>query len=115
MAKNTVTRVSALTAAIAKFDADAPEREVLEKMLASISKPRAKSSAPSKTAMENAALAREVLAVMPEGEAVTGRWITEHVRGILTPQKCTAVMTILVNANRVSKVKAGKVMTYTRL
>lgn len=102
--KNAVTRAEALSAAIALFPENAPEREVLSKMLASITKPREKSNEPSKAAKENIRLAGEVLKVMPEGEPVLTSWIMEHVRGIMTPQKCTKVMAVLIEAGKVEKV-----------
>lgn len=74
-----------------------------------------KSSGPSKVALENRAKAAEVYAAMPEGEAVTNMWVTEHVNGIMTTNKAAVIMGILVNEGKVSKQKVGKVMTYTRL
>ena len=82
--------------------------EVLRKMLASITKPREKSNEPSKAAKENIRLAGEVLKVMPEGEPVLTSWIMEHVRGIMTSQKCTKVMAVLISAGKVEKVEKVK-------
>lgn len=70
-----------------------------------------KSSAPkveSKAAKENATLAHQVAMVMPEGEAVLTSWIMSHVDGIMTPQKCTKVMQILIDKGRVEKVEKVK-------
>lgn len=110
---NTITRAQALEAAIALVKHVATEddsrnwgevAEVLDKMHASITKPREKSNEPSKAAKENIRLASEVLKVMPEGEPVLTSWIMEHVRGILTSQKCTKVMEVLIKAGKVEKV-----------
>ena len=106
--KNAVTRAEALTAAIALFPEDAPEREVLGKMLASITKPRVKSNEPSRAAKENIRLAGEVLKVMPDDEPVLTSWIMDHVNGIMTPQKCTKVMGVLIEDGKVRKVEKVK-------
>jgi len=111
MAKNTITRAEVLTAVVnGDFDTLAREdaREVAAKMLASITKPRVKSGEPSKAAKENARLAAEVLKVMPEGEPVLTSWIMEHVNGIMTSQKCTKVMAVLISAGKVEKVEKVK-------
>lgn len=120
MAKNTITRAQALTAAIAKFDADAPEVVVLSKMLDSITKPRVKSGAPSKAAQRNAVLAAKVLQAMPADTAVDSLWIAAHVDGFnvntdgkVSSQHITAVMRMLVETGKVSKAKVGKRMAYT--
>ena len=119
--KNTITRAEALTAAIYLMELAGNETintdnatnwneaaEVLRKMLASITKPREKSNEPSKAAKENIRLAGEVLKVMPEGEPVLTSWIMEHVRGIMTSQKCTKVMAVLISAGKVEKVEKVK-------
>lgn len=107
--KTTITRAEALEIAIERFNPDADKQdaeivEVLRKMHASITKPREKSNEPSKAAKENIRLAGEVLKVMPEGEPVLTSWIMEHVRGIMTSQKCTKVMEVLIKAGKVEKV-----------
>jgi hypothetical protein len=114
---NTITRAEALEAAIALVKHIATEdgsrnwpevAEVLTKMHASITKPREKSNEPSKAAKENIRLAGEVLKVMPEGEPVLTSWIMEHVNGIMTSQKCTKVMAVLISAGKVEKVEKVK-------
>lgn len=88
--------------------------EVLGKMHASVTRPRKKSDAPSKTQRENAALAEKVFEVMTaKGEPVESKWICEHVNGIATPQKCTAVMKVLIDSGEVTKSKEGKRVTYS--
>ena len=73
-----------------------------------LTKPREKSAEPSKAAKENIRLAGEVLKVMPEGEPVLTSWIMEHVNGIMTSQKCTKVMQVLISAGKVEKVEKVK-------
>lgn len=111
MAKNlTITRAEVLTAVVkGDYETLAREdaKECAAKMLASITKTR-KSDEPSKAAKENARLAGEVLKVMPEGEPVLTSWIMEHVNGIMTSQKCTKVMQVLISAGRVEKVEKVK-------
>ena len=111
MAKSFITRADALTAAIALFPEDAPEREVLAKMLVSITKPRKKSDAPSKTRVENLALVDAACAAMGSAE-VSAKWLTEHVRGILTTQKAAAVMRLGVEVGKVEKVVDGRKVSY---
>lgn len=109
MAKNiTITRAEVLTAVV-NGDFDTLSREdakaVAAKMLASITKPREKSNEPSKAAKDNIRLAGEVLKVMPDGEPVLTSWIMEHVNGIMTSQKCTKVMQVLISAGKVERVE----------
>ena len=115
--KLTVTRAEALELAIRLMEQVATEddsanwtdvAEVLRKMHASITKPREKSNEPSKAAKENLRLAAEVLKVMPANEPVLTSWIMEHVNGIMTSQKCTKVMQVLIAAGRVEKVEKVK-------
>ena len=120
--KNTITRAQALELAIRMFEEHeyganedfmtenegVPAVDVLRKMLASITKPREKSNEPSKAAKENIRLAGEVLKVMPDGEPVLTSWIMEHVNGIMTSQKCTKVMAVLISAGKVEKVEKVK-------
>ena len=115
--KLAVTRAEALEAAIALVKQVATEddahnwseiAEVLTKMHASITKPREKSNEPSRAAKENIRLANEVLKVMPADEPVLTSWIMEHVNGIMTSQKCTKVMAVLISAGKVEKVEKVK-------
>lgn len=112
-----VTRAEALEATIALVKQVATEddahnwseiAEVLTKMHASITKPREKSNEPSRAAKENIRLANEVLKVMPADEPVLTSWIMEHVNGIMTSQKCTKVMAVLISAGKVEKVEKVK-------
>lgn len=115
--KKTVTRVAMIEAAIKAFELLEAENllpeitalpaseyvEVAQKMLASLSKKPEKK--PSKAALENERLAHEIAMIMPEGEPVLTSWIMEHCKGITTPQKCTAIMRILVEKERVEKIQ----------
>ena len=76
-----------------------------------------KSDAPkgeSRAAKENKALAARVLQWMPADHPVLTSEIMEHVNGIMTSQKCTKVMEVLIaagKARRVEKVK-GRYIGY---
>lgn len=109
-----ITRADALAIAIERM-ADMPEvAEVLRKMHASITRPRNKSNAPSKARMDNERLAHELAAAIPAGEGVTAKWVTEHVRGVLTTQKAAAVARVGVELGLIRKVVDGRKVTYTR-
>ena len=111
MANKEMTRAQALTNAIALFEDGSPEIEVLSKMLASITKPRKKSDAPSKARIENLALVDAACAAMG-GNEVNAKWLTEHVRGILTTQKAAAVMRLGVEVGKIVKVVDGRKVSY---
>ena len=126
MAEKKMTRKEALENAIAitkeylssdmwDFSAEQVEEtiEVLTKMHEQLTKPRKRSDAPTKTQIMNANLAEKCFeAISEKGEPVTSKWICEHVNGIMTPQKCTAVMRLLVEDGRAVKAKDGKTVTY---
>jgi len=108
-----ITRADALAIAIERC-ADVPEVvDVLTKMHASITKPRVKSDAPSKARVENERLARALADAIPEGGEVTAKWVTEHVRGVLTTQKAAAVARVGVELGVLRKVVDGRKVTYT--
>ncbi len=125
MAKSTITRKSALSAAIIAFDflnmeSIRPEgmpdvdytevKEVLGNMLAQVSKPRAK--AVSKARLMNENLAREVIASMP-AEGLTSKQIVELGNpNITTTQKAAAVMRVAEEMGLAVKVKDGKKISY---
>lgn len=113
----TMTRADELQA-LMKFAAEngyAGSTEKLEKVYKQWTAPRVKSNEPSKTSVENARLAKEVYAILPDGVAVEGKWIIENVSGIMTPQKLTHVVSPLVNGGKIRKDKVGKIMTYTKI
>ena len=108
-----ITRADALAIAIERC-ADVPEvADVLTKMRASITKPRVKSDAPSKARVENERLARALTEAIPAGGEVTAKWVTEHVRGVLTTQKAAAVARVGVELGVLRKVVDGRKVTYT--
>lgn len=125
MAKNTITRKSALSAAIIAFDflnmeAIRPEgmpdvdyaevKEVLGNMLAQISKPRAK--AVSKARLMNENLAREIAKILP-AEGLTSKQIVELGNpNITTTQKAAAVMRVAEEMGLAVKIKDGKKIFY---
>ena len=114
MTKSTITRVAALDLAIERM-ADAPEAvEVLTKLRDSLAKPRKKSDAPSKAKLENTRLAQELADAIPAGESVSTRWVTEHVRGVLTTQKAAAVAREGVALGLIEKVVDGRNVSYRR-
>lgn len=107
-----ITRADALAIAIERM-ADRPDvAEVLSKMLSSITKPRKKSDAPSKTRQNNERLAHELAAAIPDGESVTAKWITEHIHGILTTQKAAAVARVGAELGVIVKVTDGRKVSY---
>lgn len=119
--QNTMTRAMALEFAIDTIR-DAVENgitesdgvaeiEVLRKMHDSITKPRKKSDAPSKARVENLALVDAAVAAMGDNE-VNAKWLTEHVRGILTTQKAAAVMRLGVETGKVHKIVDGRKVSY---
>lgn len=111
--KNSMTRAEALQNAIALFPSDAPEVEVLDKMIQSITKPRKKSDAPSKARVENEKLAQDMRdAIQRNGSPVNAKWITEHVRGIMTTQKAAAVARVGVELGIINKIVDGRNVSY---
>lgn len=114
MANKEMTRAQALAFAIEHIDNEEVVA-VLTKMHAQVIKPRKKSDTPSKARILNESLAAKCYEAMEGQENVTSKWLIEHVNGIMTPQKCAAVMKILVDAGQVAKNKEGKTVTYSRL
>lgn len=118
MANKEMTRAQALVFAIETIREHEGECEaiaVLEKMHAQVTKPRKKSDAPTKTQIINANLAEKCYAAMEGQENVTSKWLIEHVNGLMTPQKVTAVMKVLIESGKAIKNKEGKTVTYSRV
>lgn len=125
MAKNTITRKSALSAAIIAFDflnmeAIRPDgmpdvdymevKETLAKMLEQVSKPRAKAVSKARKMNEN--LAAEVAKALP-AEGLTSKQIVELGNpAITTTQKAAAVMRVAEELGYAHKVKDGKKISY---
>lgn len=113
MAEKKMTRVEALTIALETCENE-EAREVLTKMVAQLSKPRKKAEGPSKARLENERLLAEAIeAIEAKGEPVTSKWLMEHVRGLMTPQKVTAVAKIGIEAGSLIRNKEGKTVTYS--
>lgn len=91
-------------------ETDAPA-EIVEKAKGHLAQLSKKSTAPkteSRAAKENKILAARVLQWMPSDRPVLTSEIMEHVNGIMTPQKCTKVMEVLISADRVRRVEKVK-------
>ena len=113
MSEKKMTRKEALEIAIAACDNE-EAIEVLKKMLVQVTKPRKRAEGPSKARRENERLLADVLAASEDkGEPVTSKWLTEHVRGLMTPQKVTAVAKIGIENGSLVRNKEGKVITYS--
>ena len=115
MAEKKMTRVEALTIAVETCE-NAEAREIIGKMIEQLRKPRKKAEGPSKARRDNERLAHDMAeAIAEKGEPVTCKWVTEHVRGIMTPQKATAVAKVAVELGLIERHKDGKTITYTTL
>ena len=115
MAEKKMTRKEALefVMALPEVKDNAEVAEVVGKIYASVTRPRVKSDAPSKARILNESLAAKCVAAIREhGEPVTGKWLIEHVNGLMTPQKVTAVMKIAVENGEAIREKNGKAITY---
>ena len=116
MAEKKMTRKEALefVLALPEVENNAEVAEVIGKIYASVTRPRVKSDAPSKARILNESLAAQCVAAIREhGEPVTGKWLIEHVNGLMTPQKVTAVMKIAIENGEATREKNGKVITYS--
>lgn len=116
MAEKKMTRKAAVEFAIEVIrdhEGECEALEILEKMHEQLAKPRKKSDTKSKARILNESLADKCVAAMEGHENVTSKWLMEHVNGLMTPQKTTAVMKIAVEDGRVVKTKDGKTVTYS--
>lgn len=127
MTKTIITRAAVLSA-IVDGDIETLQSEgakqVAAKMLASITKPRAKSSAPSKASVENAALLQQVLEVLPaidyteDGKPSGGynlATIAAKVKGITTASKLGVVVKPAIADGTILKYRGrlnGKTVTF---
>lgn len=121
MATTKITNAIALTAAIDAFkamDQDAIINEFsvaeyvakLEKMLATTTKKRegAKSETPSQRENREVFIPAILAAMAKEDAPITAKWVTEHVNGIMTTQKASALLGKLVTLNKVERLKDSK-------
>lgn len=112
MAEKKMTRVEALNIALETVE-NTEAREVLTKMVEQLSKPRKKAEGPSKARRDNERLAHDMAeAITAHGEKVTPKWVTEHVKGIMTPQKAVAVAKVAEELGLIAKTKEGKATYY---
>ena len=110
---NSYTYKMALADAIA-LAKEAGKTECAEKLSllsASLVKKANAPKSPSKAQLQNRAIAKELLAKMPNDEPVGTTWAMERGLGILTPQKATAIFKLLVADGVVEKTEPinGKV------
>lgn len=102
-----VTNALMMEFAVNALEQVAAPQEIVDKAKAHLVQLTKKSNAPkteSRAAKENKALAAQVLAWMPSDRPVLTSDIMEHVHGILTAQKCTKVMSVLLDAGKVRRV-----------
>lgn len=89
-----------------QLDLTPEQRECAEKWLAALSK---KSETPrvNKTRIENESLARKTAdAIRESGETlVNAKWISEHVSGILTPQKAVGVARVAIELGLIVRIE----------
>ena len=107
-----VTRKSALSAAIALFPEGDENREVLEKMLEQISKPR--KATESKAHKGNVAYAEKLASLVPNGATINSKWVVDNVPEILTTQKAAAILKVATDMGYFEKGEDKKRPVYTR-
>ena len=116
MAEKKKTRKEAMECVLAlpEVENNAEVAEAIGKPYASVTRPPVKSDAPSKARTPTDSLAAQCVAAIREhGEPLTGKWLIEHVNGLMTPQKVTAVMKIAIENGEATREKNGKVITYS--
>ena len=110
---NGITRADALTLAIQRCEDNPEVVEVLSKMLASITKPRAKQT--SKARLDNERLASAVRdAISARGDGMGTKDIVNlGIPEITTTQKAAAVCRVAVELGYLHKNVEGKTVTYS--
>jgi trans-aconitate methyltransferase len=106
-----VTNALMMEFAVRALEATDAPQEIVDKAKAHHAQLTKKSTAPkteSRAAKENKVLAAKVLQWMPSDRPVLTSEIMEHVSGIMTSQKCTKVMEVLIAAGKVEKVAKVK-------
>ena len=116
MAENKITRVDALTAAIAalqQFENGEQYIEPLQHMLVSLQKPRSGNEGPSKTQQENLRLLAQMMDLLADAEdgMAAGEFVG-RVQFVTSPQKATAVLRMGVKAGQLVAEKEGKRTVY---
>lgn len=110
--KNTITRAAALEYAIANCGDNPDVVEVLSKMYASITKPRAKAVSKARIANENLAKA---LWNACEGAITTKDATEKGLPEIMTTQKAAAVLRVATELGLFERVTDGKKVTYHKI
>lgn len=106
-----VTNALMMEFAIRALEETNAPAEIVDKAKAHLAQLGKKSAAPkteSRAAKENKILAVRVLEWMPGDRPVLTSEIMEHVNGIMTSQKCTKVMSVLIDAGKVRRVEKVK-------
>ena len=109
-----MTRAQAIANAIAKFDVNAPEIEVLEKMLAQVTRKPEKKAGPTKTQLLNGQLlvkCVEAIKAHPE-DTITARWLVDHIKDVNTTQKASSLMERGIKEGTIRKEYNKKVANY---
>ena len=116
MAENKITRVDALTAAIALFEemGRVEEAKVLDNMLASISRRHRRDAGNSKTRQANLELLDQAVALMntADEDGYPASYFVGRIPFITSPQKATAVLRLGVKEGMLTCEKEGKVNKY---
>lgn len=113
--KTGLTNREALKLAIALAN-DAGNSELAEKlnhMVQMLDKKRQAPKTPSKAQLQNRALAKTLLEAMPD-EPIGTAWVMDHITGILTPQKATAIFKLLIEDGTVAKTEPVNGKVYYR-
>lgn len=121
MATTKITNAIALTAAINALKTMDQESVInefsvaehvakLEKMLATTTKKRegSKSETPSQRENREVFMPAILAAMAKEDAPITAKWVTEHVNGIMTTQKASALLGKLVALGKVERIKDSK-------
>jgi DNA mismatch repair ATPase MutS len=106
-----VTNALMMEHAVKALEQVGAPQEIVDKAKAHHAQLTKKSTAPkteSRAAKENKALAARVLQWMPSDRPVLTSEIMEHVSGIMTSQKCTKVMEVLIQAGKARRVEKVK-------
>ena len=106
-----VTNALMMEYAVKALEQVGAPQEIVDKAKTHHAQLTKKSTAPkteSRAAKENKALATRVLQWMPSDRPVLTSEIMEHVNGIMTSQKCTKVMSVLIENGKVRKVEKVK-------
>lgn len=103
-----VTNALMMECAVHALEQTNAPAEIIAKAKAHLAQLSKKPTAPkgeSRAAKENNTFAARVLQWMPSDRPVLTSEIMEHVSGIMTSQKCTKVMEVLIKAGKVRRVE----------